>query len=269
MEDTIDQSQPVELYEFISSYDNYYYTSDNVTHVYSGKTYVPLPGLERSSLRIGTQDDDRNELSVSMPITAEVAINYAFQITPPSLQIVLKRFDRATGTPVQMWKGPVGSTGVSKDIATFKCPNVFSNMLQARIPTIMVQPQCNHALYDERCKVPRASHTVNTTVTNVNGRAITVASLGSHSSSHFVYGEMVVPAHNEHRTIVSAAGNVLTVSYLFGRLEIGDSIEIAAGCDHGFDSPNGCMKFGPNWPNFGGFPWVPGEFNNVFRTGIQ
>lgn len=267
MEDTIDQSQPVELYEFIGSYQTYRYTSDLVPHTVSSQTYTPLAGLERGSQKIGTHEDDKDELTVSMPIGTDVASAYAFQVTPPNLEIVLRRLDRGGGGATLMWRGPVNSITVKGYVATFKCPSKFSSLLSSRVPTIMVQPQCNHILYDSMCKVSRAANTVNTTVTNVNGRAITLASVGSFAAGHFIGGELVVPAVDERRTVVSVSGSIVTVGYAFGNINVGNSVSLSAGCDHGWSSAQGCTKFS-NQVNFGGFPFTPGEQNNVFVVGL-
>lgn len=268
MEDTTDNSQPVEIYEFNGTYQTFTYTSDNLPHTTMGQTFVPIAGLERSNLKIGTQEDDRDELTVSMPVATPVAANYAFQTTPPRLSINIWRMDRSGGSVELLWKGPVSAITVSKHIATFRCPSNFSNILQARVPTIMVQPQCNHVLYDERCKVSRSANRVVTTVTAINGRAITLASTGSFPTAHFIGGEMVATEFDERRSIVQKSGNVVTVSYLFGKLEVGDPVEIVAGCDHGWFSSQGCPKFS-NQENFGGFPFTPGESNNVFVVGLK
>lgn len=266
-EDSLDDSQPVELYEFIGSYATFRYTSDLLSHIVSGNTYLPISGLSRSSLKIGTHESDKDELSVMMPVSVDIATQYAFQVTPPRLEIVLRRIDRAGGAATLLWRGPVQSITVKGDTATFKCPSKFSSMLSSRIPTIMVQPQCNHRLYDSMCKVSRAANSYTTTVTNINGRQITVASAGSLGDSTFVGGEMLCAAIDERRTITAKSGNVITVGYLFGGLSVGNSVELAAGCDHGWTSANGCTKFN-NHPNFGGFPFTPGESNNVFIVGL-
>lgn len=267
MEDTVDNSQPIEVYEFVGSYQTYRYTSDILSHTVSSSTYTPLPGLERSSLKLGTHEDDRDEIAIKMPVGTDVASDYAFQITPPNLEIIIRRVDRSGGTVELLWRGPVAAITVSKNIATFKCPSKFSSILQARIPTVMVQPQCNHRLYDSMCQVSRAANSYTTTVTNINGRVITLASAGSLGDTHFIGGELLGPL-DERRTIVGKSGTAVTVGYLFGKLEVGDTVELAAGCDHGWISAQGCPKFS-NQANFGGFPFIPGEANNVFIVGLR
>ena len=53
-----------------------------------------------------------------------------------------------------------------------------------------------------------------------------------------------------------------------GRIAVGTSIQVTAGCDHSYSGANGCPKFA-NQRNFGGCPFVPGESNNVFVTGVK
>lgn len=265
MEDTIQDSQPIELYEFSSNFQSYYYTSDNNSHSYGGQTYIPIPGLDRTSILIGTQEDDRDEIEISVPLSAQVALDWSFDITPPDLECTIRRLDRSGGAYI-LWKGPVSSIKVKGHLSYFKCPTRFSNILQGNIPTVMVQSQCNHVLYDSLCAVSRVANSYTTTVSSVNGREITLNSAGGLGDSHFISGEILVTSTGERRTIFSKTSNVIVVNYSM-IINPGDTVELAAGCDRSWNSSNGCLKFS-NQENFGGFPFVPGESKNIFVVGI-
>lgn len=265
-EDTIDNSQPIELYEFVGSSTTYRYTSDAVAHTVTN-TYNPLAGLTRSSIKVGTHEDDKDEVSVSLPVSAQVAIDYAFQITPPRLKIIIRKLDRSGGGASIIWQGPVAGIEVKKHIAKFRCPSVFTNLLQSRVPTIMAQAQCNHVLYDSMCKLSRAANTYSATVTAVNGTSVTVNASGSFPDADYIGGEFRVVGAEDRRTITAKSGTAITLSYTVGSLIVGNTVELSRGCDHGFDSAQGCTKFS-NKANFLGFHTMPGESNNVFRVGI-
>ncbi|WBF76748.1 hypothetical protein PSV3_00046 [Septimatrevirus PSV31] len=123
-------------------------------------------------------------------------------------------------------------------------------------------------MFDERCKVSRVSNSLDTQVSAVEGRNISIPSLGGFPDGWFIGGEIAIPARNERRMIVAQAGAILTVNYEFARISVGTSVQVTAGCDHSYNGANGCPKFN-NQPNFGGCPFVPGESNNLFQSGVH
>jgi uncharacterized phage protein (TIGR02218 family) len=266
-EKSLSDSAPYELFEFIGTYRNYYMTSDSYAHAFAGNVYNPVPGLSRSSLKVGTHTDSSVDVTIEMPITEQLAIDYGFQTTPPSLKLTIYRFQRDAANYVPYWKGPIAGITINDHMASFKVPSIFSNILSSNIPNVYVQPPCNNVLFDSLCKVSRVSNALDTTVSTVTGRVVTIPSLGAFADGWFIGGEITVPARNERRMIVAQAGTSLTVNYEFSQLPTGTSIQVTAGCDHSYDGANGCPKFS-NQPNFGGLPFVPGDSNNVFVKGV-
>lgn len=267
-ETSIDDGAPYELYQFIGSYRSYYLTTDLVEHVYDGRTYVPTSGLKRSSIKAGTHEESSIDMTVELPISEQLVRDYAFQTTPPSLELIIHRFQRGEASGVVYWRGPVASIVVANKKATLRVPSNFSAILQGNIPSVYVQPPCNHVLFDEMCGVSRVDNSVDTTVASVSGRNITIASAGGFPDGWFLGGEIVVPARNERRMVIAHAGTAITVNYEFARLLPGESVQVAAGCDHSYTGVNGCPKYN-NKPRYGGCPFVPGEGNNPYTTGIK
>lgn len=267
-ETSIDDGAPYELYQFIGTYRSYYMTNDLVDHVYEGRTYVSTNGLKRSSIKAGTHEESNIDMTVELPIAEQIVRDYAFQTTPPALELIIHRFQRDAATSVIYWRGPVVSIVVANKRATLRVPSTFSAILQGNIPSVYVQPPCNHVLFDEMCGVSRVANSVDTNIVSVVGKEVTVASTGAFPAGWFVGGEVVVPSRNERRMVIAQAGTVLTVNYEFARLLPGEAVQIAAGCDHSYTGVNGCPKFN-NKPRFGGCPFVPGEGNNPYTTGIK
>ncbi|UAG58571.1 hypothetical protein Kaya_034 [Pseudomonas phage Kaya] len=178
-EESISDSAPYELYEFAGTYRNYYMTTDALPHVFNSQTFNPVAGLKRSTLKVGTHEDDNVDMTVTLPITEQIVKDYAFQTTPPSLVLTIYRFQRDAATYVAYWKGPIASISVDGEFATFRTPSKFGSMLSGNIPNVYVQPPCNNVLFDERCKVSRAANSVSTVVSIVDGVNITIASIGS------------------------------------------------------------------------------------------
>lgn len=267
-EESVGDSAPFELYEFVGTYRNYYMTTDALPHVFNSQTFNPVAGLKRSTLKVGTHEDDNVDMTIQIPIIEQIVKDYAFQTTPPSLILTIYRFQRDAATYVAYWKGPIASISVDDEFATFRTPSKFGSLLSGNIPNVYVQPPCNNVLFDERCKVSRTANSLDTQVSAVEGRVISIPSLGGFPDGWFVGGEVAIPARNERRMIVAQSGNLLTVNYEFGRISVGTSVQVTAGCDHSYNGANGCPKFN-NQPNFGGCPFVPGESNNLFQSGVH
>ena len=270
-ENSLSGGAPYELYEWIGTYANYYYTSDQFPHIFNGITYQPLAGLTRGSIKAGTHAEDNTDLTVTLPITSQLAQDYAFQVTPPALQLNIYRFQRdaTLSTDYEVaWSGPVNSITVANEKASFIVPSMFGNLLRGAVPNVYIQPPCNNVLFDAQCKVSRAANSVATTVVTNAGLTLTVGSLTAFPPGWFIGGEVVASGTNERRMIINQAGSVLTLNYSFGKLAIGAQVQVSSGCDHSYTGANGCPKYN-NQVNFGGCPFVPGETNDPYAKGLQ
>lgn len=266
---TLENSQPVELYEFVSDFQSYYYTSDNKTWVVDSKTYLPI-NLRRSSIKIGSHKDEKDEVEIEVPVDVDVAIAWAFSQSPPSLEVTIKRIDRANTTSYTMWKGPVSIIKIKGYFAIFKCPTRFTSILSSSVPVVQIQWQCNHTLFDDMCGVDRSSYSYTTTISSISSDGLTIglASAGTGSNADYVGGEFLNTDTGERRTIVSKTGTSINLNYPMTQ-SVSDNVEVTQGCDHSWGplSPQGCAKFS-NLPNYGGFFSVPGEDRNFFQTGF-
>ena len=268
LEKSLESSAPFELFEWAGTYENYFMTSDAVPHDHAGQSYTPVAGLKRSTLKAGTHEEDNIDLTITLPIDNDIVKDYGFQTTPPSLNLTIYRYQRGTGEFVPYWKGPVSSIVINGEYATIRSPSKFGNVLQGNIPNLYVQPPCNNVLFDELCKVSRVANSIQAKVVSVNGSNIVISNDSSFPNGWFTGGEIAVPSRNERRMIIKQDGPQITINYGFTRLAIGTTVEVTAGCDHAFNSPTGCKKFN-NQINFGGCPYVPGESNNPFTSGIE
>lgn len=269
-----DDSQPVELYQFSSSNGDFYFTSDVLDWSADGNTYESVSGLTRTKIVIGTQDNEKNEITVSLPTSIQVAYDWAFAILPPEMEITIKRVDRAGGGTYIIWKGKVSTIEVLESMAMFRCPTKFSNILTARVPSVVIQPQCNHILYDERCGLARATYKYTAGVTAMVENILFIdislpaSNVGLGPNNDFLNGEVVRLLTGERRTITATnfTGTSVTISYPLD-ISVGEDVEITQGCDHLLLSNYGCLKFN-NIVNFGAFPLVAGEDKNIFQSGV-
>ena len=266
-EESQEESAPYELYKWVGTYRSYYMTSDKQTHRFEERDYIPIAGLKRSSLKCNTHEDSDSSLEITVPISHQLVKDYGFQISPPELTLYVYRFQRDVSAYVLYFKGRITNVNTDGEETVFKIPNVFGTILSGNIPNVYIQPPCNNVLFDELCKVDKDSNSIESTIVSIDSTTIQVASVGVFPDNWMKGGEIAFKFRNERRTIISQIGTTLTISYQFGRAGVGEQVILSAGCDHSFSGANGCPKFA-NQLNYGGFPFVPGESDNIFLIGV-
>lgn len=265
-EASIHDGEPIECYEFVGPYKTYRFTSSDVAVIVNGNEYKPA-AIERTEIKAGVHDEDNLEIKISIPITSQLVKDYAFQVTPPRLTLTLYRVHRGTSFASDFaiaWKGDVTSMKVENNKATIAIPSIFGNALAGNIPAIVYQTPCNRVLFDEGCKVSRAANSHTTTVQEIDGSSILLASVGGWPDGSFIGGEIADLAHNNRRMITAHASNLIVVNYPFANLTAGMEVVVTRGCDHAFNGD--CKNKYANQINFGGFPFIPSI--NVFESGL-
>lgn len=250
-------ANPIEGFHFIGSFTNYDYTSAEKQIAINAITFEPLAGLERSLIKSGHQGSDDLVLEVSMPIDTDIVSDNAFATMPPDLSLELYRSHRDIDTVnewILYWKGPVTSFKIDLDVCTMRVPSILSILLTGDIPNRYYQNTCNHILYDTRCKVNPASFDFATTIDNISGRDLVVASAGGNPTGFFNAGKAVLD-NNEERQIARHVGTSISLVYPFADANDGDNVTLFAGCNLSYSTD--CLTKFNNQINFGGMPYIP------------
>jgi Phage conserved hypothetical protein BR0599/Uncharacterized conserved protein (DUF2163) len=272
MELSVHDAEPLELYEFLGSYKNYYYTSGPHPIVFNGFTYEPVANLSRNDIRTSTNTEENAALKITMPVTTELVSDYGFQTTPPKLLLNVIRIYR-TLTPYETnyrvyWRGPVTNISIKNRNAVLDVPSIFASVMGSACPSFYYQSPCNHVLFSAPCGVSRVSNSVDTTVLNVlsNGQVVRLSSYGAFPPGDYVGGEILIASQNERRMVigVDAGTGDLTVNYPFGRIYAGLSVQATRGCDHSWKGH--CKTRYNNTERFGGHPLIPPV--NLFESGF-
>lgn len=246
---------PVEAYKFTGTFKNYYYTSAELGVTISGQVYTSAL-ISRKAIQTGTQEDSNLALELTLPFDLPLVIDYAFSTSPPDLTLEVLRYHEGSDPAsdwIVAWKGRVTSFSTSGHIVKAQVPSIFSITLQGSIPSVYYHNPCNHVLFDDRCKVTKASYQQDTTVTVVDDTTITVAADGF-ADGVLAAGEIHNTTKGERRMIVSNVADVLVVNFPFFEIEVGDSVSLFVGCNHSLTT---CKAVFNNSVNFGGFPYVP------------
>lgn len=245
--------RPIELYKFSGTFNNYNLTSYNLPIVSNGTTFTPI-AIDRNKLKVATQEQTENALEITMPFDHPLVTEYAYQNAPPNLNFELIRCHETDyNDTITMWAGRVTAFTVEGRLAKLKVPAIMSYALNGNAPTPRYQAPCNHVLYDQRCGVDPALHQHVTTITQVTGNIIRVASY-PWLPTDAVAGQMITTP-GEQRMIISVVANDITLTYPFANVSVGDSVTLRKGCDHAFEGD--CKTKFSNGARFGGFPIVP------------
>lgn len=262
IETSVHAAAPIELYRFTSPNNVYRYTSAGASFTLEAEFFEAVP-IQRTAVQ-GTAQDDPAALEVEIGITADVVQDFAFGIAENNLRLELLR---SHGGPLEtgtIWEGDVISISVNGRLARMRIPSRFESGLAAPVPSIYYQSQCNHALYDNRCRVNRQSFEFDTTVQSVDGVDLRLASVNNQVDDWFKSGSLLRVSDNERRLIISQIGTSITLNYPFRELEDGDDVQIVAGCDRTVMT---CRDKFSNVENFGGYPLIP--ILNVFEAGLK
>lgn len=245
--------RPIELYKFDGTYNDYHFTSWAEPVTSGGQVYTPI-AIDRNKLKVATQEQTENALEITMPFDHPMVNEYAYQNAPPDLTFTLIRaHETDPNDSVVLWSGRVTGFSVEGRTAKLKVPALMSYALNGNTPTPRYQAPCNHVLYDQRCGVDPALNQHVTTVTQITGNVITVASY-PWAANDAVAGQFITPA-GEQRMITLTVGTDITVTYPFAGLKVGDTVTLRKGCDHAFEGD--CKNKFNNGDRFGGFPIVP------------
>lgn len=267
-ETSVEAGQPVELFEFRIGLETFRYTSSQLEIVNGGLTYAPSP-ITRSDIGIAINDSSVERLEVIVP--ADNAFAAKYKTYPPGQRatFTLRRVHRPDPEAITLFKGTLRNISFSEDgrQAVMQFLPLTSGFGRT-IPRFTYSGQCNHMLYDARCKIDKdnPSFKHQSQVTAVSGVTITVAGVAAFSGSFadfFVAG--YVEFDNDFRAIVAQSGDVLTLISPFGVNPLNEIVIVRAGCKQRIVED--CTNKFNNAINFGGFPWVPKK--NPFITGLD
>jgi len=271
-EASLQDGDPVELYEFVAANQTFRYTSSGVNIDFdpgSGlQTFFPIP-IKRSPVTAKGQDNQ--ELSVTIPIDTSLAERFVFQIAPSQLELTVYRLHQTSGFSSVFWRGPVMGWSVKERVISIRVPDRLLSRINEEVPKIKYQQLCNNVLYDGICSIPPALFQAIGAITAAgisgDGRTITLAS-GTMAPSPDGWadgGLLTHQATGESRLIITHVGDVLTVLWPFSTSVAPlDNMVVNAGCDHSIAT---CVNKFSNEDNFNGMPFVLSQALNQTQSG--
>lgn len=264
-ERSVQDAQRVEIYTFQLPGVTYRLTSYDEDSTFDGDAYLAAP-ISRSSVPLAPLGQVR-EVTVSIALDHPLAVELRRGGIPPQDSLVtIRRFHVGDSEARIQWQGYIGGTSTDDEYTRIRVPNKIDTAFDCQLPVKTVGRQCPHILFDTGCGVdPVAGGFIITpTVASISadGLTITVSSISGKPDAWATHGKIVRTADGEERTVLQQTGTSIVVDYKFRTLEVGDTLEVFAGCDHSLTGEHGCREKFDNVLNYGGEPHAP--TNNLF-----
>lgn len=246
-ENSVSDSEPVELFEFTQGSSIWRWTSANVPIEYDTYTWEPTY-IERGEIE-QAGDDVRNEMSVIVHYTNALAA--LFIPASPELATSFVLYRGHESTFIVYWIGSVLGVSFQGEDATIKIGPPLRGGATSGLRR-KYQKQCTYPLYGSQCGVNKLSYLLSGVVNNINGTVLTINVANSKPDGWFTGGQFV--SGQTKRMIMGHTGTSVTLSQGINLVDIGDSCTLYAGCGHGYTV---CDTKFSNRINFGGQPWIP------------
>lgn len=262
--------EPLELYVFrYGSFPGAFFAYNNGEKPfdYDGETYDPLPIQRGQVVSAGTLD--KATMKITVPMSSEIA--ELFRAYPPGQVVTLTiRCGHVNDPDAEFpvcWVGRVlsaaratGTSGGDMRKVDLSCEPSSTSMRRSGLRRHF-QLTCPHVLYGDKCQANKAAATVTGTISALTYNTLTLTAgwNGSFPVAKFVGGlvEWDGDVLRERRSILSVAGNVLTLAGPTTGLAISDTVDVVLGCNHQAGASGDCVVLHNNILNFGGFPYIP------------
>lgn len=254
LENSVQDGNPVELYEFRQGSIFWRYTSAAHPITMVGQVFEP-EYIKRSAIN-QTDEISKNGLKLTFHLSNSFAHSFLGFAPEQITTVIIYRghYDDSASEFVAYWKGRILSAKVDEQEITLDCESVFSSLkrpgLRARF-----ERACRHTLYSTQCGLSMSSYAVEGIIQGVSTVNLTIGAAASYPDSYFT-GGVVQSATGDLRFIVYHIGDHIKVSRVFNTAIGNTLVLLYPGCDK---SKNTCINKFNNVLNFGGFPYIPSK----------
>lgn len=252
--------QPIALYLLEWGNTVWRYTSADRDIEYpdgSGIMYLSRPVSDKGMVQGGSSAND-----FTMDCPSNLPIVALYRGTPPSgtIWMTVRRMHIGEADAPIYWIGTVTNVKRLGNADAQVLGRPLTGSFKRTGLRLCWTRECPHFLYDPGCKVNPAAFRVDAVILAKTGTTITLDNVGGKADSWFTGGyvewEINADGTIERRMIESHAGNVLVIFGVTDGLEIAHNVAIYPGCDR---TPTTCSAKFNNLPNYGGFPFMPGQ----------
>jgi len=267
-EESVEGSQPVEIYTIILGATTYKYTSAEDDVTVNANTYNAI-AISRSKIGRG-QDSRKNTLEIKVPGNNPIAIQYISNVPGQRGYVLVQRYQRSDGSSpeiINIFEGKLSRVEFIDDAKIAKITvTPISAAISRQIPRYVFSAQCNNILFDDNCGISKTNplYWYQGTISAVSDNIITVSGLGStHSSGWANAGVVEILSGSDSRLVTNHTGDNLELLLPFPVNILGSTVDVYAGCGHSIAV---CKTDFDNVINFKGCAFVP--HRNIFESGL-
>lgn len=266
LESSVQDSRPIELYEFTLGATTYRFTSAEDDLTVGGDVYTAT-AIARGRVELGSDQANRNVV-VTLPSSTALAQQYVE--IPPGQRCTVNifRYQRdespAFNTQVLLYKGQVQTCRFPNDghSAEFAVRSI-ETALNRNIPRFNFGGMCQNVLYDNNCGATASSFDHLGACTAASGNTVTISGLAA-SGFDFVGGYVRPTGAQDFRMVIAQSGDVLTILLPFASDPVGSNMQAFAGCDHLIEGD--CALVFDRVADYIGFAFIPSK--DIFREGL-
>lgn len=254
LEESVNQSNKILLYEFTVGATTYRYTNAQADYVYLSNTYSSIP----IDLGEVTSSSDINKQSVTIKMRSDQTLpQRAIWARSTSItEVTVMEMQLSDESINTVFIGKVLSYQFTEAEVKIPCESIYSSIQRLGIHRDY-GPSCPHLLYEANtCRLSSSTYRVDDTIDAVNGSVITINSLGQ-PNDYFTGGYIsfsVAGDVNNTLMIVDHTGLNITLEYVSAFVVSGLAVQLYPGCDRSAATCN--SKFS-NIANHGGFIYHP------------
>lgn len=250
-ETSVQDSRPVELYEFSYQGGNLRYTSADRDIDYNSVLWRASP-LSRSKIN---ESSDITKASLTITGAPEWEVAELFDPAPPDDVVGLKlyRMQRRSGEFEVAWIGRVVGASWPKDQSSLRCESIYTLMTQPGLRRIYSK-NCPHLLYGARCQASELVFQQIITLDTQEGRNLISADFATKPDGYYAGGKIVwekQPGYFVRRGIRQHAGDTVIITHAMTGVPNGAILTALPGCNH---TQEHCEPKFANGVNYGGFP---------------
>jgi hypothetical protein len=263
---SIEQGEPILLYDFMIGTAHWRYTSADRTITYLTNPYAPI-AISSGAVNQG-QEIKKKSLPITLPL--DTAVVSVLQDFPPSgdflVTITALHFDDPDQQGFNVFVGRVMSQKQDGATIVMSCEPAYTGVKTMGLRR-RFQLNCAHVLYGVGCTVLPSTYVTAATISSVTGPTIGIPGLVPPSGLSFAGGYIEWDSgrgYLERRSInsMSGGGATLNLAYAAPDLVPGLAVNVYPGCDH---TTGNCINFNlsPQDPvngnilNYGGQPYIP------------
>jgi Phage conserved hypothetical protein BR0599 len=263
---SIDQGEPVLLYDFFIGIAHWRYTTADRPITYLSNVYAPI-AISSGAVNQG-QEIKKKSLPITVPLDAEVVS--VLQDFPPSGDFLITITELHFTDPDQQgficFVGRVMSQKQAGATIVMSCEPAYTGVKTTGLRR-RFQLNCAHVLYGVGCTILPSDFVTAAVISSVTGPTVGVPGLVPPTGLSFAGGYIEWDSgkgYLERRSINSMAGGgaTLNLAYAAPDLVPGLAISVYPGCDH---TTGNCIAFKPpgadpalgNILNYGGQPYIP------------